>query len=149
MFRIIQPDLTQKSYTFSCAKRGNIGLFDRSTSVFVLFCLFPVLKPYCWACHDSELQIVTLGAWKSSTLCSHISIWWMPLVTIQATVDLQEAKMWATLMLKTLTFPFSPFSSCMFTTFLTLIVFPLLDIFLFCFYANFLIFHYNNDNNQP
>lgn len=33
--------------------------------------------------------------------------------------------------------------------FLKLIVFPLLDIFLFCSYASFLIFHYNNDNNQP
>lgn len=46
------------------------GILVYSTVAHLLCFVFPVLKPYCWGCHDSEFQLVTVGTCRSPRHCS-------------------------------------------------------------------------------
>ena len=68
LFKITQPDRTQKSLHFWLCQGREFCICYSVT--YVLFCFVsPFLKPYCQGCHYSELQLVTIGTWKCPRLC--------------------------------------------------------------------------------
>ena len=106
-----------------------------------MFCFVsPFLKPYHQGCHDSELQLVTIGTWKCPRLCS-------PRFT---TMNVIGPGNYGSETGQEMSQAHIEYFEISIPSFCQLYVdhvshihwLPLLDVFLFfCYYASFLCFH--------